>query len=137
MVPARATTLFVGVLVSLGLGCYSPNLGAVLYRCAPDSSCPSGLSCSDGFCVVNPLPACKNGGLLSADGQATACPGNRNSCAPTYRVCPDTVSSTLCHNISDLVDMSVAGAADGGAADLGGQVVLTPARCLLCCPSAM
>lgn len=137
MAPARASTPLLGALVSLLCGCYSPNLSAVLYRCAPDSSCPSGLTCSDGFCVVNPVAACKNGGILSGDGQVTACPGNSNSCAPTYRVCPDTVSSTLCHNISDVADMSVPGAADGGTADLGGQVVLTPARCLLCCPSGM
>lgn len=142
MAPHRAKKLLLGALATLSTalavgassGCYSPNLSAVLYRCASDGACPGGLTCSDGFCVVNPIPACKSGGILSQDGQVTACPGNSNSCAPSYRLCPDTVSSTLCRNISDLADMSVP---DGGASDLGGQVVLQPARCLLCCPSAM
>jgi hypothetical protein len=127
MAAARALLVFSALSSLLALSCYSPSLNDVIYRCGGGGACPSGLSCIDGFCVVDTIPACKNGGIVPADAPFAACPGNQNGCGSGFVTCGADVSSSLCHNISDL-DM---GAGDLGAGDMGGG--LAPAMCVLCC----
>lgn len=130
-----ATKSLLCALTSFLLSCYSPTLNAVIYRCSSDKKCPSGLICSDGFCVVDAIPGCTKGGIIPQDSSFTVCPGNSNGCAPAYTACPASMTSPLCQNISSIADMSgpSTGGADGGV-DMASPVVLTPAMCTLCCP---
>lgn len=110
--------------------CYSPSLDSVLYRCGSGSSCPSSLSCIDGFCVVDPIPACKKGGIVPPDSSFAVCPGDDNGCGSGFVQCPADVTSPLCRTLSDL-DMALSTPSDLGP-DMGGAAPKAT-LCALCC----
>lgn len=118
------------VLLSFGSSsCYSPSLDTVLYRCGSGNSCPSSLSCLDGFCVVETIPACKNGGIVPPDSSFAVCPGDNNGCGSGFVLCPADVTSPLCRTLSDS-DMGMS--SDLGAGDMG-STGPKAAMCALCC----
>lgn len=119
------------VLPLLGTAsCYSPSLDEVLYRCGSGSSCPSSLSCIDGFCVVDTIPACKNGGIVPPDSSFAVCPGDNNGCGSGFVLCSADVTSPLCRTLSDL-DMAMS-SADLGSGDMG-SAGSKSTLCSLCC----
>ena len=124
---------FLFALVPLLLGsasCYSPSLDEVLYRCGGGNICPSSLSCLDGFCVVDTIPACKNGGIVPPDSSFAVCPGDNNGCGSGFVLCPADVSSPLCRTLSDL-DLA-ASSTDLGTGDMG-PTAPKSTLCSLCC----
>lgn len=131
----RAWGLALALPLALSLfgaaSCYSPSFDAVLYRCGSGNTCPSSLSCIDGFCVVETIPACKNGGIVPPDSSFAVCPGDNNGCGSGFVLCPADVTSPLCGTLSSL-DMAMSMGSDLGAGDLGGTGP-KPALCALCC----